>query len=250
MDRSVAQAGGRTSNQAIVECVVFDIDGTLYDWETAIARTMERLLPEAPVAERERLQDRFRQALVERAFTIRDGVVVDRRYWLLLADPVPVWSAALPGASPGAASRLASRFRELLEPAVYSDAAPCLEKLRGRYRLGVLTNGPRADVTIAALGLASYFDAVVFPGDERRKPKREAFLTACEAMRVETHAVVYVGDSISHDVEGAIAAGLRAVWVDRHHDDYKLPANAFRVESLLELPAVLEEVSGRSATGA
>ena len=234
----------------MIESVIFDIDGTLYDWQTAIARTMERLLPEAPAAERERLEDRFRQALVERAFTLRDGVVVDRRYWILLADPVPVWSTALPGASPGAVSQLASRFRELLEPAVYSDAAPCLEKLRGRFRLGVLTNSPRADATISALGLASYFDAVVFPGDERRKPKREAFLTACEAMRVETHAVAYVGDSISHDVEGAMAAGLRAVWVDRHDDNYRLPEGAFRVESLLELPAVLEEASGRSATAA
>jgi len=234
----------------MIESVIFDIDGTLYDWETAIARTMERLLPEAPVAERQRLPGRFQQALVEGAFTIRDGVVVDRRYWILLADPVPVWSAALPDASPDVARHLASRFRELLDPVIYPDATPCLEELRGRYRLGVLTNNPRADATINALGLASYFDAVVFPGDERRKPKREAFLTACEEMRVETHRAVYVGDSISHDVEGAMAAGLRAVWVDRHHDNYKLPVGAFRVESLLELPDVLEEAAGQSASGA
>jgi len=233
----------------MIESVIFDIDGTLYDWETAIARTMKRLLPEAPAAERERLPDRFRQALVERAFTVRDGVVVDRRYGVLLADPVPIWSAALPNAGPGAARQLASRFRELLDPTVYSDAIPCLEELRGRYRLGVLTNNPRADATVSALGLASYFDAVVFPGDERRKPKREAFLTACEEMRVETHGAAYVGDSISHDVEGAMAAGLRAVWVDRHHDNYKLPEGAVRVESLLELAPVLREASGQSATG-
>jgi len=232
----------------MIESVIFDIDGTLYDWETAIARAMKRLLPEAPAAERDRLPDRFQQALVERAFTIRDGVVVDRRYWILLADPMPVWSAALPDASPGAARQIASRFQELLRPAVYSDAAPCLEELRGRYRMGVLTNSPRAGATISALGLASYFDAVVFPGDEHRKPNRNAFLTACKEMRVETHQAVYVGDSISHDVEGALAAGLRAVWIDRHRDNYTLPGGAFRVESLLELPAVLESASSARRT--
>lgn len=77
---------------------------------------MERLLPEAPAAERERLPGRFRRALVELAFTVRDEIVVDRRYWILLADPMPVWSAALPDASPSAAQQTAGRFRERWSP--------------------------------------------------------------------------------------------------------------------------------------
>jgi putative hydrolase of the HAD superfamily len=230
--------------------VIFDIDGTLHDWDTAIDRAMERLLPTVPSGERPGLAERFQQALSQRAFTRRDGIVVDRRYWLLLADPVPIWSAALSRAGPDLAARLAHRFRELLEPVVYLDAAPCLRELHGRFRLGVLTNNPRADATIAALELAPYFDAVVFPGDEQRKPKPEAFLLACADLGVEPSRTAYVGDSISHDVEGAMEAGLQAVWVDRHAEKHKLPEGAFRVASLLDLPALLDGLATEAGAAA
>ena len=232
-----------------LRAVIFDIDGTLYDWDTAIGRAMERLLPQVPSGERPGLAKRFQQALSQRAFTTRDGIVVERRYWLLLADPVPIWSAVLSGAGPDLAARLAHSFRQLLEPIVYLDAAPCLRELQGRFRLGVLTNSPRADATIAALELAAFFDAVVFPGDEQRKPKTEAFLLACAQLGVEPSGTAYVGDSISHDVEGAMAAGLRAVWIDRHAEKHKLPEGAFRVASLLDLPALLDGLGAEAGAG-
>ena len=41
------------------------------------------------------------------------------------------------------------------------------------------------------------------------------------------------------DVEGAIAVGTPAVWLDRYDDPWSPPAGAARISSLSELPALL-----------
>jgi putative hydrolase of the HAD superfamily len=76
-----------------------------------------------------------------------------------------------------------------------------------------------------------------------RKPSPEAFRRVCDELAVAASDAVYVGDSITHDVEGALSAGLTPVWVDRHGGAAcSLPQGAHSVESLSELPRLLKEV--------
>ncbi|MEE8137292.1 MAG: hypothetical protein V3T81_00220, partial [Thermoanaerobaculia bacterium] len=56
--------------------VIFDIDGTLSDWETSIDRALHEILPEVPPAHSDGLPDRVREALADYAFVVRDGQVV------------------------------------------------------------------------------------------------------------------------------------------------------------------------------
>ena len=227
----------------MIRGVIFDIDGTLYDWETSLERALEGILREVPAAQRPGLPARLRRALADYAHVVRDGQVVDRRYWMLFLDPVPPWTAALAGGDKEQVRGLARRFRSLLEPVAYADARPVLEALRGDYGLGVLSNSPRTVETVARLELSGYFDAVASAPEDQRKPHRDAFLRACRALGVQPAEAAYVGDSLMNDVEGALAAGLVSVWIDRYGEEYPLSEAAHRVSSLAELPALLPRLA-------
>lgn len=65
------------------------------------------------------------------------------------------------------------------------------------------------------------------------KPDPAIFDHALGAMGVDPGDLVYVGDSIRNDVEGALAAGITPLLLDPHDDRPSAPCR--RVRSLLEL---------------
>lgn len=98
-------------------------------------------------------------------------------------------------------------------------AGELLKDLRGRgIPLALVTNGP-SDMQrsgIAALGIASHFEAVLVSGDREvgvRKPDRLIFELACKRLGVGVQETLMVGDDLEKDVEGAIGAGLAALQV-------------------------------------
>lgn len=120
---------------------------------------------------------------------------------------------------------------------VFPDAGPALDRLRGRgLRLGILTNGEASQQQrkLDQLGLSPAFDAVVCSSDlPTGKPDPGAFHTTAERLGVAAEQSLMVGDSLVTDVEGALAAGLDAVLLDRHghHAGAAVP----RIASLDEL---------------
>lgn len=124
--------------------------------------------------------------------------------------------------------------------ALCEGAAETLQTLRGAgYRLGLLTNYVR-EVQVEKIdqfGLGPYFDAMLFAGElPAPKPDVRAFWAACEALGVAPQQAVMVGDSLKNDVQGALAAGLRAVWLNRYAPDQ---AGVYSIQQLLELPPLL-----------
>jgi FMN phosphatase YigB (HAD superfamily) len=59
-----------------------------------------------------------------------------------------------------------------------------------------------------------------------------------------------VGDSVKHDIEGAIAAGWQAVLLRRSGEvPYQLPRDLPVIQTLHELPSILQSGSRQPAPG-
>lgn len=222
--------------------VLFDVDGTLRDHPRAVEAALEALAPE--VARLDGASSHGRRlwdAIHRYVDVLRGGRVVDRRYWMLMVDPLPAWEEAFPGAPAPLLAELALRFRTALRRTrlPYGEAEATLAALAPHYPLAVVSNGPTEmqERMITAWGLRGYFRFVAGVADDP-KPAPGPFLRGCAALGVEPAEAVYVGDSIDNDVEGARAAGLLPVWVDRYRLGYELEG-AHRIESLAALPGLL-----------
>jgi putative hydrolase of the HAD superfamily len=110
------------------------------------------------------------------------------------------------------------RFTAAITWRVYDDVHDVLRELRSRgIRLGIISNwtGDLEEV-LERIGLLPSFDFVL---DSARlgyeKPHAEIFDEAVRRSGVERQAALHVGDSPDHDVDGALAAGLGALLLDR-----------------------------------
>jgi beta-phosphoglucomutase len=119
---------------------------------------------------------------------------------------------------------------------VFADVPPALDALRVQgMPMGVLSNfAKNLDRLLVKLGLRDYFDFVLVSARVGlAKPDPRFFdLAVSEAGRPRDR-LLYVGDHIGDDIEGARGAGLHAVLVDRgnHHS----LASCSRIGSLLDL---------------
>jgi putative hydrolase of the HAD superfamily len=106
--------------------------------------------------------------------------------------------------------------------------------------LALVTNGASClqREKLAGSGLADRFDAVVVSGDLGiGKPDASVFRHALALLGVPAGAAVMVGDNLGNDVDGARAAGLHAVWINRTGSP--CPDGVTAISTLAELPAVL-----------
>ena len=110
------------------------------------------------------------------------------------------------------------RFTTALGWRIYDDVRPLLVELRSRgIVLGVISNwtGDLEDV-LRRIDLHRPFDIIL---DSARfgheKPHPEIFTEATRRAGIAPSRALHVGDSIEHDVEGALRSGLRPVLLDR-----------------------------------
>jgi putative hydrolase of the HAD superfamily len=118
---------------------------------------------------------------------------------------------------------------------LFPDVQPALTELKGRgLRLGVVSNfDGRLTAVCAGLGIARCFATIVMSGRVgHAKPDPRIFAIALRRLGVAATEAVHVGDSETDDVEGAQAAGLRAVLIQRGSGAGDLPN---RVRDLREL---------------
>ena len=189
-----------------------------------------------------RLQDALRETWADvQARSPGDrygGVSGEARFWRGFLTEV---RSRLDGGevSTEAYGRLADHFRRPGSWAMYGDVLPTLEDLRDRgLALAVISNWdshlPRL---LEAMGLTPFFRVLSVSAIEATgKPGAEIFRRTCERLGVAAGEALHVGDSPRDDVEGARAAGLFALLLDR--DDRHAGAPD-RITSLRELPARL-----------
>jgi putative hydrolase of the HAD superfamily len=101
--------------------------------------------------------------------------------------------------------------------ALFDDVIPALDALAHRP-LGVITNGQDAQQRqkLELLGIANRFKVIVTSDASKlSKPDPRIFHHAAAAIGARPEQCVHIGDDWRRDVEGATAAGFRAIWLDR-----------------------------------
>jgi putative hydrolase of the HAD superfamily len=101
---------------------------------------------------------------------------------------------------------------------LFPDVIPALSGLRARHlKLAIVSNfDSRLTPICQGLEIAGFFDAVVMSSQVGcAKPDPQIFAIALERIGVSPAEALHVGDSETLDVEGAEAAGLRALLIDR-----------------------------------
>jgi putative hydrolase of the HAD superfamily len=126
-----------------------------------------------------------------------------------------------------------------LEFRPYPEAAGALTELRAAGHALVIVSNWDCSLPdwLAPAGLLELVAGVVTSAEVgAAKPAGAVFERALELAGAAPDQAVHVGDSIDNDVEGARAAGIRAILVQRDGDP---PADVEAVRALSELPALL-----------
>jgi 2-haloacid dehalogenase len=192
------------------EVLTFDCYGTLIDWETGIVDELRAAVPEGWPATDEALLEGFarheadgergryrpyREVLARciRGLAADHGVRVADRAVARFADSVGRWPA-------------------------FPDSADALNRLAGRFRLGVITNCDDDLFARSNRLLGEPFDWVVTAQRARSyKPSANNFLVALDTIGLPRDRVLHVAQSLYHDHVPAKALGMRTVWIDRRH---------------------------------
>jgi putative hydrolase of the HAD superfamily len=141
----------------------------------------------------------------------------------------------------------ATAYREEIAASLVpvADAELLIDRLRERYRVGLLTNGPIVAQRdkIETLGWADLFDETVVTGElSAGKPDSRAFEAILGSLSVPAAEAVYVGDQVRTDVHGAKDTGMRAIQVlydGGPEPDDRADAHVDRATLATKLPAAL-----------
>ena len=101
---------------------------------------------------------------------------------------------------------------------IYPDVLPSLMNWRRLdIQLGIISNfDSRIYSVLQSLGLSSYFGSVTISTQVRAaKPSPQIFAAALEKHDCLPESAWHIGDSVIEDYQGAKAAGLRGIWINR-----------------------------------
>lgn len=184
--------------------VLFDLDNTICDYRTArMTRTRYAFEPwfalpdDLDEAAHAAMQyategdEHLAEVLADYGITAEDAAVVARERFV------------------------EDRFRGL---ALFEEAIEVVATISEVAAVGLVTNGPTAiqRAKIQMFQLEAHFPVIVVSEEVGYwKPDPRIFAIALERSGHDPAEAIYVGDSADHDVPGARAAGMRAVWVNR-----------------------------------
>lgn len=195
------------------EWILFDADETLFHFDACAG--VQRMLGAYGVEWEESHFEEYQ--VVNRPLWVdyQDGRItaaeVQERRFAQWAERLQVSSATLNSA-------FLSAMADLCRP--LEGAVSLLQSLRGRVRMGIITNGfgELQQIRLQRTGLQDYFELlVVSEVVGAPKPHPEIFRYALERMgEPSPDKVLMVGDNPDTDIFGGIQAGLDICWVNWH----------------------------------
>lgn len=238
----MARCAHRLRTVSHIRAVIFDLDGTLIDHVGSATKALEEWLPELGASLTEELaaawfvaEEKHFPAWRARAITFPEQRRRRMRDFLPLIN--------IPADGDDELDDVFAGYLRHYEAAwtCFDDAIETLEQIsRFPIKTAVLTNGTdeQQHAKLKAVGLEKHFTQV-FTAESlgAAKPDLSTYRNVCQALNVEVHRALHVGDQYALDVDAPRQAGLQAVHLDRADaGPWDEPA---RIRSLRELPALL-----------
>jgi putative hydrolase of the HAD superfamily len=223
----------------------FDLDHTLWDFETNSKATLKDLYTNNALLEKgigsfddffakysfhnHRLWDKYTKG------QIKQDELRWKRMWLALID-YKIADEVL-------SRKMSSEFLELLptKNCLFPYTVEILTYLQGKnYQLHLITNGFESvqHNKLKGCGLTDYFvEIITSEGSNSIKPNKEIFDFALQKANANTYESIMIGDNLDADIEGGINAGLDTVFVNHLNSDIYPNAN-YTVFHLKELEGI------------
>ena len=203
--------------QSHIKAIFFDGDDTLWDFRSAMRVALrETLLVLRRIASNEAAE----ALTVDRMVEIREAVADELgeattsveviRYKALVRTLAEVGHPSDDGARRLYEVYTAARFAATRP---FPGVTDLLNDLRGRYQLGLVSNGNTYPDRIGFGDIFSFVLLAVECGIA--KPDPRIFELAMDKCGCEASQVIHVGDSLRSDVSGANGCGIRSVWLNR-----------------------------------
>ena len=152
-------------------------------------------------------------------------------------------------------AKLVNVFRSH-KPDIYlpSESRMVLENLKGRCKLGLITDGylPAQELKVKALGLEKYFDCILYTeklGREFWKPSPAGFEKLLAELGVVANQCVYAGDNLKKDFLAPNQMGFKTIRIvrpkrlhtGRAPSQQALPH--YEIDSIVKLPDLLRKMN-------
>src|ERR1051325_5018682 len=198
-----------TAALAATELCVFDAYGTLFDFNSAVARHRAVIGPKADA-----LADMWRNKQIQYTW-LRNGMGSYAKFWQVTGEALDHCLAAHGIADTGVREKLMGAYLAL-DP--FPEVPAMLDRLkRAGFRLAILSNGnpEMLDPMVAASGLADRFEAVLSVDDAKVfKVDPRTYALVEQRLGVKPAKVCFLSSNC-WDAHGGAHFGFTVVWVNR-----------------------------------
>lgn len=227
------------------QCVIFDLDHTLWDYDTNCAEALQELYEKNELKKRginsfsnllevfmemnTQMWDQYDLGIIK-----RDVIRYQRFHRILMALGIDDYNLSLSMSSDYVA--LSPTKKNLLP-----NAKVVLDYLKQKYSMMIITNGFE-DIQATKLtssGIATYFNSVITSESVgHKKPAKEIFEHAMASGNYNTKDVIMIGDNLNTDIKGANNASIDSVYFNPGRKAHKSTVK-YEISDLIELKSIL-----------
>lgn len=227
----------------MIKNVFFDLDDTILDFHKAERIALSKMLKEFKVPVSEEILNRYNtinretwQKLELKLLTRSEVKIVryERLFHEFNIDLSPVDAARV--------------YENNLKIGHYfiEGAVELLERLKGKYRLFIVSNGNETvqNPRIESAAIAPYFEKIFISSKVGYDKPAKEFFDACLDMAgdIDKNETVIIGDSLSSDMKGGINAGIHTIWFNPGGNAASDIVPEYQIRSLLEIEALLKKI--------
>ena len=201
----------------------FDLDHTLWDYETSSNETLAALWMKYKINENGVSQNNFINKFSEinealwrqlHAGEINKDVIRKERFPTILKE--------LAIGDQSIANEMQAEYIAICptKPYLIDGALELLASLSGRYGLHIITNGfdEIQSVKLKSSGIEHFFDEIITSGVAGfQKPDKKIFDFALKKVATNSSESLMIGDNPISDIEGAYLAGMEQVFFNPHN---------------------------------